>query len=415
MAMATRPDIHSQLRSLSIPKEQRPTSSPKSGAAASYARPLRWLVGLIALGVVGWLGYLGVQRIGPLGEASAQASEIRLVTVSVRDETQPMPVLTATGKIVADHKVLVNTKVSGQIVELQFEQGDRVTEGQVLARIEDVIYEAQRDQAAAQLEQARANLRYQEINFGRIQKLREANAAPEIEFAEAQRDFDESQARVTAAEANLRWAQKALTDCAVLAPIAGVILERNVEVGDFVAAEGGRGAIANAQLCTIADMTRLRVEVDISELDIARIRQDLVCTIIPDAYKDRRYRGHVLWLDPGANYSKATVQVKVRIDEPDDFLRVEGSAQVAFLADAGNADGSTSGSSIWIPSSACQRDASGNGARVFVAESGRLRATAIQTGRQVGNQVEVIGGLSPGQSIVVDGLDKLSDGQRLRS
>lgn len=378
-------------------------------------RPLRWLLAVVTIGVLAWFGYIGAQKFGPLGEAAAAASEIRLVTVTARDASQPMPVLTATGKIVADHKVLVNTKVSGQIVELRFEQGDRVREGQALARIEDVIYEAQRDQAAAQLEQAQASLRYQEINFRRIEKLRETDAAPEIEYAEARRDYEEAQARVAAAEAALRWAQKALTDCEVLAPIAGVILERNVEVGDFVAAEGGRGAIANAQLCTIADMTRLRVEVDISELDIARIRQGLACTVIPDAYKDRRYQGRVMWLDPGANYSKATVQVKVRIENPDEFLRVEGSAQVSFLVDDTKGDASSAGTGIWIPTSACQRDGSGNGGRAFVAEGGRLRATQLTLGRQVGNQIEVLSGLAPGQSIVADGLDKLSDGQRLRS
>ena len=114
----------------------------------------------------------------------------------------------------------------------------------------------------------------------------------------------------------------------MVAPIAGVILERDVEVGDFVSAEGGRSAMANSQFASIADMTKLRVEVDVSELDIARLRTDLPCVVVPDAYKDRRYHGHVMWLDPGANYAKATVQVKVRIDDPDDYLRVEGAAQV---------------------------------------------------------------------------------------
>ena len=72
----------------------------------------------------------------------------------------------------------------------------------------------------------------------------------------------------------------------------------------------------------------LRVEVDISELDITRLHKNMPCRITPDAYKDRNYTGHIMWLDPGANYSKATVQVKVRIDNPDEFLRVEGSAKV---------------------------------------------------------------------------------------
>ncbi len=219
---------------------------------------------------------------------------------------------------------------------------------------------------------------------------------------------------MNADEAALAGAQKALTDCDVLAPISGVILERDVEVGDFVAVLIGWGAAANAQFGLIADMTMLRVEVDISELDIAKVKKDLPCLITPDAYKDRRYRGHVLWIDPGANYSKATVQVKVRIDDPDDHLRVEGSAQVAFLAEAPTSGVPEGASAIWIPATACRHDTGAKAGQVFLVVEGRFRQTPITLGREVVGQIEVVGGLSPGQSIAVDGLDQLADGTRVR-
>ena len=411
--MATRPDIRTQLRTLSIPKDQRPTRpTAKAPGAVRLGKPVGILIALVAL--VGG-GYWAIQQLQSMGTASADASQMRLITVTTRDSSEPMPVYTATGKIVSDHKVLVNTKVSGQIIDLRFEQGDAVKDGQVLARIEDVLYKARRDQAAADLEKSRASLAFQKINFDRVQRLFEAKNAPDIEFADARRALGEAEAQVAADAAELEFAQKALTDCDVLAPISGVILERNVEIGDFVAAEGGRGAIANAQLCTIADMTKVRVEVDISELDVARIRKDMTCAITPDAYKDRRYDGHVMWLDPGANYSKATVQAKVRVMNPDEFLRVEGSAQVSFLADESTGESSQAGTStIWIPSTACAKGEGGD-AKVFVAGGGRIAATSITLGRQVGNQVEVTSGLSVGQQIVADGLEKLTDGQRIGS
>ncbi len=238
--------------------------------------------------------------------------------------------LTATGKIVSDHQVEVSTKVSGQIVALYFEQGDRVEQGQLLAKIEDVNYRARRDEAIAILERSKANSDYHKINYERVANLYRDAKVSAIELAEAKRATEESAATVDAAAAALEYAQKALDDCLVLAPISGIVLERSVEVGDFVAAEAGHGANANAQFAVIADMGKLRVEIDVSELDIARLRKDMPCTITPDAYKDRSYKGHVMWIDPGANYSKATVQVKVRIDDPDDYLRVQGSAQVVF-------------------------------------------------------------------------------------
>lgn len=382
--------------------------------AASSGRTVRWLIGLGAILAVGSAILFGSRKMGSMMGAPAAAGEIRLHVVTARKAGEPLPVLTATGKIVSDHKVEVSTKVSGQIVALHFEQGDRVKQGQVLARIEDVIYKARRDQAAAALEKSKAACQYQKISFERMARLYEGQNAPPIEHADAKRALDESKAQVEADEAALAWAQKALTDCDVLAPISGVILERDVEVGDFVAAEGGRGMMANAQFGMIADMSTLRVEVDISELDIAKVRKNMPCQVTPDAYKDRRYGGHVMWIDPGANYSKATVQVKVRIDDPDDHLRVEGSAQVAFLSEPPATDAAPESSTIWIPASACLRDAGAKSGSVFLAVDGKLRHVPVQIGREVGGQIEVVDGLTLGQSIAIDGLDKLVDGTRVR-
>ncbi len=411
VSMATTGDVQARLRSLAIPKDQRPEADRAGGSL--------WKGFALALVVVG--GVWGASRfvrpelgekLGAAGGPSAQASPVRLMAVSAGPEPRTQPVLTATGKIVSDHRVAVATKVSGQIVSLSFEQGDRVQKGQVLARVEDVLYRARRDETAARLERSAANLEFQKINFERISRLMANDSAPDIEFADAKRALEEAQAQVSAERATLDFTQKALNDCEVTAPIAGVVLTRNVEVGDFVAAEGGRGAMANAQFAIIADMTKLRVEVDISELDIVRIRKDMPCEVTPDAYKDRRYEGFVMWLDPGANYSKATVQVKVRIEKPDDFLRVEGSAQVAFFSERPPTEPSKAESrSLWIPVSACRMHPSSSSGTVYRAVNGRLQRCAVTLGRRQGDQVEVLSGLAAGESIVVEGLDKVTEGQ----
>lgn len=410
-------DLKNRLQTLSIPRDQRPASAAPAGTRSRLATLLIALV-MFALGFgafAAWQRYgqevmdkTGVQLPG------AAAPEIKTLAVAAQREPQVGPVLTATGKIVSDHRVQVATKVSGQIVALAFEQGDKVERGQVLARIEDINYKALRDQAAAMLEKARANVEFQGVNFQRIQNLFSNKQSSDIEMAEAQRARDAATAELAAARATLEYAQKALSDTQVAAPIAGVVLERNVEVGDFVAAEGGRGANANAQFGTIADMTKLRVEVDISELDVARIRAGLPCTITPDAYKDRRFTGHVMWIDPGANYAKATVQAKVRIDNPDEYLRVEGSAQVQFLTEKTEA-ASQSAPRIWVPAAAVMLDDSKIAGTVYVVAGGKLRATRVTLGRSSAGQVEVLSGLSDGQIIAADGLDKLTDGQRVKN
>ncbi len=438
--MDVKADLREQLQTLRIPTEQRPAARDASPRARTRIGSLLLGLLLFILGglAVGLWQRFGGQIVGRTGLSLIGLEPpvaVRLWTVTARSRPPVGAVLTATGKIVSDHQVAVATKVSGQIVELYFEQGDSVQAGQLLARLEDVNYRARRDEAAALVQRAEAHLAYQRFNFHRIETMHRAGTASDIELAEARRALGEAEALLAAQQAALAGAEKALRDTEVRAPISGVVLERNVEVGDFVAAEGGRGAIANALFAIIADMSKQRVEVDISELDIARIRAGMPCLITPDAYKDRRYRGHVLWIDPGANYAKATVQVKVRIEAPDEYLRVEGSAQVQFLAqapqDRGSADHASAAAAgshtapaadIWIPAAAVvpeapdagpPPDGSPSAGTVFVVRDGRLRKTQVSLGRRSGDQIEVTAGLSEGQVIVAEGLDRLFDGQRV--
>lgn len=406
-------DIQAQLRSLAIPKDQRPVQGKAGGRTRYRGLALGFVV--IGLGIAGFRFRDSIaSMVGGLTTNSGGDEAIPFVTITTTDSSVPQPVLTATGKIVSDHRVIVATKVSGQIVELFFEQGDRVEKGQLLARVEDVLYRARRDEAAARLQRSLASLEFQRTNFKRISGLVQSSSAPDIEFADAKRWLADAEAAVAADRAALASAEKFFGDTQVVAPIAGVVLTRNVEVGDFVAAEGGLGAQANAAFATVADMTKLRVEVDISELDITRIRKDMPAVIVPDAYKDRKYNGHVMWLDPGANYSKATVQVKVRIDEPDEFLRVEGSAQVSFLSEPSD-DAQAARPTIWIPAAAVQMDSTGTSGTVFVKADNRLQKTPVKIGRKADNRVEVLEGLTPGQSIAADGVEKLTDKQRIPS
>ncbi len=407
--MQNGPQLRDQLRSLSIPREQRPGAT-RAGARLGRSATVVFLL-LLLLGLAGYIAWdkFGA-RLPMLKPATTQPAPVRLVKVQAQHVTDATPTLTATGKIVSDHRVEVATKVSGQVVALLFEQGDRVERGQILARIEDVLPRARRDAATANLAKAKANLEYQKVNFARVQGLSKIGQASEIELAEARRACAETQALVAASEAELAYADKVLSDCQVEAPIAGVMLERSVEVGDFVAAEGGRGAMANSQVGSIADMSKLRVEVDVNELDVGRLQAGMPCVVVPDSSKDRRYRGHVLWLDPGANYAKATVQVKVRIEKPDEYLRIEGAAQVQFLAAEPQA-ATSPGAGLWIPCSAVLRNADGGGARVFVARAGRFIAVPVLLGARERDSVEVVSGLVDGQEVAVEGVDRLTDGQ----
>jgi HlyD family secretion protein len=367
----------------------------------------------------------GTNILAALGETPI---DVNLLVIPGPKQSGESVVLVANGKIVSDRRVNVATKVSGQIIELNVEQGDIVTEGQVLARVEDVIYRAQRDEAAATVarnehsiararaeharaqaaaQQSQAEFDFEKYNFGRLERLEGTSDASEWEFINAKNRYEAaaaalevakavvqssatsiqvSEADLDSSRATLRLLEKRLDDCAIRAPISGVVLERNAHVGDFLAFEGGRGAQANAQLVAIADMSLLRVEIDISERDVHRLRAGQAARVTPDAAKSHEYDGKVMWVDPVGDYAKATVGVKVRVLEPGPDLRVEGSAKVEFLA----ADEPTEGGvrkpaapgqgapgSVWLPKKAVKLTPGSEAAEVFTVSNSRAVAHPV--------------------------------------
>jgi RND family efflux transporter MFP subunit len=239
----------------------------------------------------------------------------------------------------------------------------------------------------------------------------------------AEADVNVAKAAAAAAKALRDQDQWRLDNCRVLAPISGVVLERSANVGDYVTEGGGRGGIANSQFVTLADTDNLRVEVDVTEQDVSKLAKGMPCTIIPDAFKDKAFKGRVMWIDPLGNYSKATVQVKVRIDKTradDDFLRIEGAAKVEFRptppaaapGSPGAAPTADDKPSIWIPASAL---AGATDPRVQTLDNeGRVRTATVKLGMRSGSQVQVLEGLTPGQTLVTDWQKDAKDGDLLK-
>ncbi|MCC7294137.1 MAG: efflux RND transporter periplasmic adaptor subunit [Phycisphaerales bacterium] len=445
------------LNKLSIARDRRPTGLARG----------RWLllsiiavVGVIAAGAVWWWSDTTGRNV--LDTFVDRPVEVTLMEIpdlggGASGGDAARIALVGSGRIVSDRQVNVATKVSGQIVELDVEQGDTVVEGQVLARVEDVVYRAQRDEAAANVArnqhaiararteesraratvlQLRAEFEFEQRNYERVKGLIESGQASEFEFnntrnryeaAQAAHDaaaaaaksaaaaVELAQAELTASEAVLRLLQKRVDDCAIRAPISGVILQRNAQVGDFLAAEGGRGANANAQLVSIADMTLLRVEIDVSERDVGRLSADQPARITPDADRERAFAGKVMWIDPVGNYAKATVQVKVRILEPGPQFRVEGSAKVEFLDPVERTSTTPAKpASLWLPLSCVKAPPGSDEAEVFTVVKDRAVAVPVKVGARTDKTIEVLSGVYPGMRIVAEKVEELRGDARVK-
>jgi HlyD family secretion protein len=194
------------------------------------------------------------------------------------------------------------------------------------------------------------------------------------------------------------------------------VLERNVEMGEFVTNGfvGDRGA--KGYVLSIADLNDLRVDLDVSQNDFAKVSAHQPCWIVTDAYPDRRYEGDVDLISPEANRQKATVQVRVKIFNPDDLLKPDMNATVSFLNRAKLATTRAAATMpaadrpvLRIPSTAV-RDGS-----IFVVEEGKaIKRTVTAGSADSAGNIEINKGLIGGEDLIVDPPATLTDGQAVK-
>lgn len=373
-------------------------------------------------------------------------------------------VLTAGGYIVAHHPIEVSSKVVGKVAWVGIEKGDQVREGQVLVRLEDAEYQAQLaqakanqavaqahlkeletgsrpqeiDAAQAAMDVAAANFYNAEINLKRVEQMAREQIASQAQLDDArtqyavtknqlesarknyelvkigprQEQIDYARAQVAQAQAAVDYAQTMLDSTLIRAPVSGTVLERLVEKGEMVSTMnfGGTGGV-KASVASIADLNDLQVQLDINQNDFPKITPAQACAVTADAYPDRVYQGVVAEIAPEANRQKATIEVRVKVPRPDAYLRPEMNAHVSFLAPHSSSKNS-SREMLSIPRAALvQKEGK---TEVFVLEGSRAQTREIQVGRDLGDRVEVVDGLSPNDQVIVRGLDNLTPGQRVK-
>nr|MBP6823636.1 efflux RND transporter periplasmic adaptor subunit [Acidobacteriota bacterium] len=370
------------LNSLRIDKSMK--NSPKSAGGSGWARWAKWWI----LGGIALFLLLGAARfINSRLNAATEVEVVRVNATSSNAANVPAGevLLSATGYIVAHHKIQVASKVVGKVSWIGVEKGDQVQQGQVITRLEDDEYRAQLQQAQGQLvslearlqelqngsrpeeiEVARANLEKEKadlanakINLDRTAKLLKDQVVSQQSYDDAKARFDVQAANVASMEktyqlvkigprqelsAQVRgqiqqargavaFAETQLSNTIIRAPITGTILERVVERGEFVTTGfvGERGA--KGYVVSMADLNDLQVELDINQNDFAKLGSKQRATLRTDAYRDRSYQGYIEEISPEANRQKATVQVKVKVQNPDEYLRPDMNATVDFLSE----------------------------------------------------------------------------------
>jgi RND family efflux transporter MFP subunit len=331
--------------------------------------------------------------------------------------------LNASGYVVAQRKSALASKVTGRLIWLGVEEGSRVKKDQVVARLENQDVSATKDQAAANvnvarfnLEQTRAELRDATLSFNRNKELLSRGVVAQQAYDDAMTRYDKAVAAVAGAEAALKASTSALEGAAALleytlirAPFDAVVLTKDADVGDIVTPLGA-AANAKASVVTIADMSSLEVEADVSESNLSQVRFGQPCEIQLDALPDQRFRGEIHMIVPTADRSKATVMVKVRFIDKDSRILPEMSAKVAFLSRLVKAEEEK-------PRTALNQTAlvnRKNGKVVFLVKGDRAVETPVSLGGPMGDMVEVLGGVKVGDRVVLNPSDRLRNGSKIK-
>jgi RND family efflux transporter MFP subunit len=342
----------------------------------------------------------------------------------------PSSILDASGYVVARRQATVSSKITGKVVAVAIEEGQRVERDEIIARLDDTNARAAVAQARAELAQARANLGAAKVAFENAQPTFKRNeqqlaraviSAQTFDNAKASYDaartgLDVAERAVGVAEARLELAGRNLDDTVVRAPFSGIVTVKAAQEGEMVSPVSAGGGFTRTGLGTIVDMSSLEVEVDVSENFIHRVTTQQPATITLNAYPDWSIPARVIAIIPTADRAKATVKVRVGFEVGDPRILPEMGARVAFH-DSQEPRGSTPASSaaqqpVLVPKESVQAD--GDTGVVFVVADGGVERRTVRLGAQSAAGQVVLAGLKAGTRLARGDLSSLSDGSRVR-
>jgi HlyD family secretion protein len=332
-------------------------------------------------------------------------------------------VLNASGYVTARRAATASSKVTGKVVEVLIEEGMKVKEGQVLARLDDTnmkaslaVAQAQLESAKTAVEETRAQLKQADLEFQRTTELARRNIASQANLERAESDAKALQARlarvdrdVIVAERQVAMWQQQADDTIIRAPFAGIVTTKDAQPGEMISPVSAGGGYTRTGIGTIVDMDSLEIEIDVNESYINRVQPGQPVEATLDAYPDWKIPCKVIAIIPTADRQKSTVKVRVGFDKLDSRILPEMAVKVAFR----EAGGATAGSRVLIVPKAAVLNRDGRDV-VFVVQNGRAERRAVTVAAAQSDEAVLTAGVASGERVIVDAPAGLADGARVK-
>jgi RND family efflux transporter MFP subunit len=378
----------------------------------------RWLLLAAAVVVLGALGVWLALRLVP--------STVRTAAARPAASDGAGSVLDASGYVTARRQATVSAKITGKVTEVLIEEGMRVEEGAVLARLDDTEARAQLGLARAQLAAAtsqegeiRALLQQAEADYTRALELfnRQLVSAQAIDAARAQRDMLRARLganteQVRVARESVAVAEVQLANTVIRAPFGGVVVTKSAQPGEMISPISAGGGFTRTGIGTIVDMDSLEIQVDVNESFINRVTAEQPVEATLNAYPDWKIPGSVIAIIPTADRSKATVKVRIAVASKDPRIVPDMGVRVAFLESRPATPIRPAPAAVLVPAEAVRTE--GADGVVFVVADGRVARRVVTPGKPVGAEREVLAGLVAGERVVIAPPPSLGDGDRVR-
>ena len=333
-------------------------------------------------------------------------------------------VLNASGYVTARRQATVSSKVTGKVVEILIEEGMQVKEGQILARLDAsaaskgvALARAEAAAAASALDETRVRIREAQLDFNRANDLANSGVASRADADRARAQLDASRARLEAQRDQLATAQRqvdlqnqTLEDLIIRAPFDGVVVSKDAQPGEMISPVSAGGGFTRTGIGTIVDMTSLEIEVDVNEAYINRVHPGQRVEAILDAYPDWRIPAHVITAVPTADRQKATVKVRIALDQKDQRVLPDMGVKVSFITDEPASAQPTT--IVEVPKTAVRRD--GEQDIVFVMKDGKAERRAVKVANADGNNARLASGIAEAETVIVEAPPELKDGDKVK-